>query len=156
MNSCWSHSSSKAHAMGSCGTAVTILLTELLGHGLATNNERDTILLGTLDALLGNHIAEACKRNHPDFMPQKCYTCILEIRLHSASIHSILHSIHSFSFKCTSMNSGVSLPLVSGRTITLRAKHMPWALVAHLWVTFSRRSCLVTAWLPTMKVIVSS
>ena len=126
-----------AHAMGSCGTAVTILLTGLLGHGLATNNERDTVLLGTLDALLGNHIAEACKRNHPVPCPKNDYTCILEIRLHSASIHSILHSIHSFSFKCTSMNSGVSLQLVGGRTITLRAKHMPWALVAKLTAPFS-------------------
>ena len=44
-------------------------------------------------------------------------------------------------------------------TMTLRAKHMLWALtvlMAHLWVPFSRRSCLITAWLPTMKVIVSS
>ena len=49
------------------------------------------------------------------------------------------------------MTSGVGLPLVGGRTITLRAKHMPWALAAHLWAPFSWRSCLVTAWLPTRK-----
>ena len=38
------------------------------------------------------------------------------------------------------------------------AKNMLWALtvlMAHRWVPFSRTSCLVTAWLPTMKVIVS-
>ena len=84
------HAPGKAHAMGSCGTAVTILLTGLLSHGLATHNERDTVLLGTLDALLWNHISEACKRNHP--VSCQDYTYILEIRLHSASIHSILHS----------------------------------------------------------------
>ena len=85
------HTTSKAHAMGSCGTAVTILLTGLLSHGLATHNERDTVLLGTLDALLWNHISEACKKNHPVSCQDNDYTCILQIRLHSASVHSILH-----------------------------------------------------------------
>ena len=84
------HAPGKAHAMGSCGTAVTILLTGLLSHGLATHNERDTVLLGTLDALLWNHISEACKRNHP--VSCQDYTYILEIRFHSTSIYSILHS----------------------------------------------------------------
>ena len=59
------HAPGKAHATGSCGTAVTILLTGLLSHGLATHNECDTVFWGTLDALLWNHISEACKRNHP-------------------------------------------------------------------------------------------
>ena len=85
------HTTSKAHAMGSCGTAVTILLTGLLSHGLATHHERDTVLLGTLDALLWNHISEACKKNHPVSCQDNDYTCILQIRLHSASVHSILH-----------------------------------------------------------------
>ena len=37
---------------------------------------------------------------------------------------------------------------------TRRAKHMLWGLVAQLWAPFSWRTCLVTAWLPTMNVIV--
>ena len=53
--------------------------------------------------------------------------------------------LHSLSFECTWMSLGVGLPLVSGRTITLRAKHMPWALVAQLTAPFSWKSCLVTA-----------
>ena len=53
--------------------------------------------------------------------------------------------LHSLSFECTWITSGVSLPLVGGRTINFRAKHMPRALVAHLTVPFSWRSCLVTA-----------
>ena len=81
--------------MGSCGTAVTILLTRLLSHGLATHNACDTVLLGTFDALLWNHISQACKRNHPVSCQDNDYalviTCILQIRLHSASIRSILH-----------------------------------------------------------------
>ena len=85
------HAPGKAHAMGYCGTAVTILLTGLLSHGLATHNERDTVLLGTLDAFLWNHIYEACKRNHPVSSQDNDCTCILQIRWHSASIHSILH-----------------------------------------------------------------
>ena len=55
INHYWYHSSSKAHVMGSCGTAVgAILLKELLGHGLATHNEHDSAVLGTLDSLLGD------------------------------------------------------------------------------------------------------
>ena len=99
----------------------------------------------------------------------------------------VLCILHSRSFKVTSTNSGVHLPLIGGTwialwvehmlalvaklrvpfwlprvpsrndwwTMTLRAKHMLWALAARLWVPFFGRSCLVTAWLPTMKVIVS-
>ena len=85
------HAPGKAHAMGSCGTSVTILSKRLLGHGLPSHNERDTVLLGTLDALLWNHISEACKRNHPVSCQDNDCTCILQIRLRSASIHSILH-----------------------------------------------------------------
>ena len=47
------------------------------------------------------------------------------------------------------MSSRVVLPLVGGWTITLRAKHMLWTLVAQLWLPSSWRSRLVTAWLPT-------
>ena len=45
--SCKSHSSGKAHAMVSFGTAVgAILLKELLGHGLATHNGSDKRCVG--------------------------------------------------------------------------------------------------------------
>ena len=57
------HSTSKAHAMGSCGASVgAILLKELLGHGLATHNEGGAVL-GTLYTLLENHTSGACKRD---------------------------------------------------------------------------------------------
>ena len=48
--------------MGSCGAAVgAILLKELLGHGLATHNERDSAVLGTLDSLLGDSSPKLAK-----------------------------------------------------------------------------------------------
>ena len=37
------HTPGKTHALCSCGTAVTILSNRLLGHGLATHNERDYV-----------------------------------------------------------------------------------------------------------------
>ena len=65
----------------------------------------------------------------------------------SANISETRHDASS-----QSQSQWMSLPRVGGRTITLRAKQMLWALAAQLW-PFSWRGCLVTAWLPTMNVI---
>ena len=105
------HTPGKAHAMGFCCTAVTILLKELLGHGLPTHNERDTSLLSTLDALLWDHISEACDLDQSLCCKVKWLKPRLYLR-HWVSIRFLfqvhLHPIHSLSFKITSMNTGLS------------------------------------------------
>ena len=55
----------EAHAMGSCSTADgSILLKELLGHGLAAHNEGGAVL-GTLYALLENHTSKLVREITP-------------------------------------------------------------------------------------------
>ena len=251
MNSCWCHSSSKAHAMGSCGTAVgTILLKDLLGHGLATHNEPDSAVLGTLDTFFWDSVlcwapliaclmffSEACQGDHYGslFVRQNemakatlvswRLSCIQPVSVYSfysssntlpllqiyidkprspklwsksqeyvtvsfgacvcvcvsvclsssdnAGGYSFWLSALMFAHLCSCshthrwntvswqqskinhnwwINSGVSLPLVCARTIMPQVKHMLWALVAQLW-PFSWRGVLVTAWLPTMNAI---
>ena len=121
MDSCWSQSSLKAHAMGSCGTAVgAILLKELLGHGLAIHNVRDSAVLGTLGSLLGVFSPKLAKHGHHTLC---CQAKWLERRLylgdwvafsHSASIHSSFYS------------SSNTLPLLQIYMDKLRGESLQW------------------------------
>ena len=73
----------KAHVTGSYGTSVrTILFKELLGHGLATHNERASVLLGTVNALLGSlpsQIAKATQCSSALLELLDCRPCYLHI-----------------------------------------------------------------------------
>ena len=96
--------------MGSCGTAVTILLKELVGHGLATHNEHDSAVLGTLASLLGGSSPKLamgftlCAANLNGYSN----ACIWRFTLNSPSIAAPSSNTRPL-FKFTSMNSGVSL-----------------------------------------------
>ena len=87
------HTPGKTHALGSCGTAVgTILLKKLLGHGLATQKERDSaVFLEDSSQSLQERLLLALPSLTT--LASWRFSCVL----------------HSLSFECASMNSGVSL-----------------------------------------------
>ena len=89
------HTPRKPHPMGSCGTAVgTVLLKELLSHGLHQHKDRDHILWNTLDTLLGKYTPQLIAREVTFCsakMNAKKTACILVLQIHSALI---LHSAH--------------------------------------------------------------
>ena len=98
--------------MGSCGTAVTILLTRLLSHGLATHNWPTMKVILFCCALLipcfGITSLKLAREITPS--PAKIIIALVSFGLRIIQLLFILFFIlHSLSFKCTSMKSGVLL-----------------------------------------------